>query len=84
MNPLPTNGNLTWKDAALVATILMAFSMATLYVPFHPYEEITADVYRAVFNLVEFAGVAWITFFVSLTGLNAYAKQAQANGTATT
>jgi len=80
MNPIPTNGQMTFKDAALVAAILMLSSIATLFLPFHTYEGFVTDLGKSLYEILTFAFVAWITYFVALTGLNAYAKRAQETG----
>lgn len=83
MNALPTNGRMSWRDAALVAAILMLLSIGTLYLPFHGYDVVTSDPTRAVYELIVFAFVSWITYFVSLTGLNIYAQKAQEKSSTT-
>ena len=71
---------MTFKDAAIVATILMLASIATLFLPFHTYESVIADIYKTIYEISTFGFIAWITYFLSLTGLNVYAKRAQQSG----
>ena len=77
MNPLPTNGQMTMKDAAIVALFLMLGVLATVYFPTHSYDLIIADPPRALFELLVIAFVTWVVQFLMLTGLNSYAKSAQ-------
>jgi hypothetical protein len=78
MNALPINGKMTYKDAAIVATILMMSAIAVLFMPFHGYDVYISDPQRYGFDIIVFAFAAWITNFVVLTGLNVYAQKAQA------
>ena len=77
MNPDPLTGEMKWRDAAIVATVLMFLFMCTVFMPSYTYEVIEADVPHFTFEVFKFAATAWITAFASLTGLTAYAKSKQ-------
>ena len=74
MNPDPISGTMKFKDAVVVATILMLATIATLFLPNHAFETWTTDTFKTAYDLIVFGFEAWITSFVALTGLTAYAK----------
>jgi len=84
MNPDPLSTNdrpMSYRDAAIVATVLMIATAFTVYMPTHGYDVYVGDPDRFLFDLVAFLGSSWVTVFVSLTGLTAYAKrQASSEG----
>lgn len=74
-DPLSTNENpMSYKDAAIVATVLMLTITATVFMPTHGYEVYLTDPDRFYFDLATFLFSSWITIFASLTGLTFYAK----------
>jgi len=76
MNPDPLSTNekpMSYRDAAIVATILMMFLAATAFMPVHGYEVYLSDPQRFYWDLFNFLWISWITIFVSLTGLMKYA-----------
>lgn len=82
MNPDPFATNdrpMSFRDAAVVATILMIATAFTVYMPTHGYDVYMGDPDRFLFNLIIYLGSSWITVFVSLTGLTAYAKHQAAS-----
>lgn len=77
MNPDPLSTNeapMSYRDAAIVATILMMFLAATAFMPVHGYEVYLRDPPRFAWDLMSFLWLTWITSFVSLSGLMKYAK----------
>lgn len=77
-NPISTNSEpMKFKDAGIVATVLMLVSMATLFLPAHDYNVFLADMQKYLFDLGTFVFSSWITFFGSLTGLMAYARRTE-------
>jgi hypothetical protein len=77
MNPDPLSTNekpMSYRDAAIVATILMLVSAATVFMPTHGYDVYVSDPPRFGYELFAFLFSSWITYFVSLTGLTYYAK----------
>lgn len=84
MNPDPLSTNdrpMSYQDAAIVATILMVATAFAVYMPTHGYDVYVRDRERFIFDLVTFLGSSWITIFMALTGLTAYAKhQASSEG----
>jgi len=84
MNPDPLSTNdrpMSYRDAAIVATVLMIATAFTVYMPLHGYDVYVRDPDRFMFDLVVYLGSLWITVFMSLTGLTAYAKrQASSEG----
>lgn len=84
MNPDPLSTNdrpMSYRDAAIVATILMIATAFAVYMPTHGYDTYVRDRERFTFDLVVFLGSSWFTIFISLTGLTAYAKyQASSEG----
>lgn len=82
MNPDPLSTNdkpMSYRDAAIVATILMLFTTGTAFMPLHGYDVYLSDPPRFCWDLINFLWITWITIFGSLTGLTAYAKH-QASG----
>ena len=84
MNPLPTNGEMTLKDAAIVALFLMLGTIAIVYLPTHSYDVIVSEPYQALFDLFVLGFASWIGDFLVLTGLNVFAKRAQETTNTTT
>lgn len=76
MNPNPLNGQMSIKDAAIVATFLMLATLFTLFFPSHTYDLLLADYTRYLFDLAVFAGSSWLTNFGLLSGLSKYAQRA--------
>ena len=77
MNPDPLSTNekpMSYRDAAIVATILMLVSAATVFMPTHGYDVYLNDPQRFGWDLCVFLFSSWITQFVVLTGLTYYAK----------
>lgn len=77
MNPDPLSTNdkpMSYRDAAIVATVLMLFLAATTFMPLHGYDVYMRDPPRFAWDLLNFLWLSWITMFVSLTGLTKYAK----------
>lgn len=81
MNPNPLNGQMSFRDAAIVATILMLSTIATLFLPAHTYDIWASDTIRTAYDLFVFGFSAWITAFCTLTGLSIYAKRKEATST---
>lgn len=79
MNPLPINGQMTFKDAAIVATIVTFFLCMTVFMPLWGYADVKTNIEEFAYKILMFILSAWITQFMLLTGLNAYAKRAQEN-----
>jgi len=59
----------TWKDAAVIALVLMTGLIATMFLPQWSYEAINEDVCKFGYELLRFSINAFITTFISLTGL---------------
>jgi hypothetical protein len=75
MNPDPLSNSMKYRDALIVATILMFASIASGFLPFHPFEVWQGEALgKTAYELVTFAFSTWIASFVTLTGLTAYAK----------
>lgn len=84
MNPDPLSTNtrpMKYSDAAIVATILMLCTAATVFMPQHGYEVYVEDPDRFTFELAQFLFSTWITTFAALTGLTIYAKRQETSGT---
>jgi len=82
MNPDPLSTNekpMTYRDAAVVATIIMFATAAFVFMPTHGYDIYVSDPERFAYELFNFLWTTWITTFVSLTGLTYLAKR-QASG----
>jgi len=82
MNPDPLSTNekpMSYRDAAIVATILMIATAATVFMPTHGYDVLIRDPQRFAYDLFNFLWTTWITIFVFLTGLTKYA-QSQKSG----
>lgn len=80
MNPDPLSTNekpMSYRDAAIVATILMIATAATAFMPTHGYEVMIIDPPRFAYDLFVFLWTSWITTFVALTGLTYYAKRSR-------
>jgi len=80
MNPDPLSTNekpMSYRDAAIVATILMFATAATVFMPTHGYEVMISDPPRFAYDFFMFLWASWITTFVSLTGLTYYAKRSR-------
>lgn len=78
MNPDPLSVNdepMSYRDAAIVATILMLFLAGTAFIPLHGYDVYLNDPQRFYWDLLHFLWITWITVFVSLTGLMKYATR---------
>ena len=77
MNPDPLSTNekpMQYRDALIVATVLMILLTCTTFIPAHPYEAIVDDPARYAYDLITFLLQAWITSFCGLTGLIVYVK----------
>lgn len=80
MNPDPLSTNdkpMQYRDAIVVATVLMILLTCTIFIPTHPYESIVEEPQRYAYDLITFLLQAWITSFCGLTGLTVYAKTKQ-------
>jgi len=80
MNPDPLSTNdkpMSYRDAAIVATILMFSLAAGAFMPTHGYDVLISDPPRFAYDLFMFLWTTWITTFVSLTGLTYLAKRSQ-------
>ena len=80
MNPDPLSTNekpMQYRDALVVATVLMVLLVCTTFMPAHPYESIAEDPARYTYDLITFCLQAWITSFCGLTGLIVYVKTKQ-------
>jgi hypothetical protein len=78
MNPDPLSTNdkpMSYRDAAIVATILMLATAGAVFMPTHGYDVMISDPSRFAYDLFNYLWISWITIFVSLTGLTAYAKR---------
>lgn len=78
MNPDPLDVNeapMSFRDAAIVATVLMIVTTFTVFMPTHGYEVYTREPERFYFELIMYLGSSWLTLFGSLTGLTALAKR---------
>ena len=78
MNPNPLSKNnkpMAFGDAAVVATVLTIFLLATAFFPGHPYDALRADPARWIYELFTSALTYWITTFAAQTGLMAYASR---------
>jgi len=74
-NPLSTNEEpMSYRDAAIVATILMIFLTGSAFMPLHGYDVYLSDPQRFCWDLFNFLWITWITIFVSLTGLMKYTQ----------
>jgi hypothetical protein len=80
MNPDPLSTNdksMTYRDAAIVATILMLSTAAFVFMPTHGYDVMMSNPSRFAYDLFNFLWTTWITTFVSLTGLTYLSKKQQ-------
>lgn len=60
---------MSYRDAAIVATVLMLVSVATVYMPTHGYDVYISDPQRFSFELETFAFSSWVTNFAALKGI---------------
>ena len=65
---------MNFRDAAIVASVVMLALTATVFMPAHGYDVLLSDPPRWAFDLFVFAFSTWITQFGALTGLMAYAN----------
>ena len=78
MNPDPLSTNarpMQYRDALIVATVLMVLLTATTFIPSHSYDVLVEDPARYCYDLITFLLQAWITSFCGLTGLIVYVKR---------
>jgi hypothetical protein len=79
MNPNPLDGNgtkpLSFRDAALVSTILTVVLVFTAFMTSHGFNLWVANPAQCVYDIIVFVGTSWITEFVTLTGLGYYVKR---------
>jgi len=78
MNPDPLSTNdkpMSYRDAAIVATILMIAMTCAVFMPTHGYDVLINDPPRFAFDLIVFIASSWVTQFMVLTGLTVYAKR---------
>ena len=78
MNPnaLSTNSEpMKFRDAGVVATVLMLVSLATLFLPTHDYNVVMSDFSKYAYDLAVFVFSSWVTYFGSLTGLMLYTRK---------
>lgn len=66
---------MAFKDAAIVATVVMVSLMCTAFFPGHSYDALRADPARWIYELLTSALTFWITTFAGLTGLMAYTSR---------
>lgn len=66
---------MSFRDAMTVATILTVASIFTVFMPMHGYDVWESDFVRCLYDAFVFVGSSWITIFIALTGLQAYAKR---------
>ena len=77
-NPISTNSEpMKFKDAGIVATVLMLVSLATLFLPTHDYAIVMSDFSKYAYDLVVFLFSSWVTYFGSLTGLMLYTRKTE-------
>jgi hypothetical protein len=77
MNPDALSINdkpMSYRDAAIVATVLTLVMAASVFMPTHGYDVFLNEPPRFVWDLTVFLFSSWISEFVILTGLTAYAK----------
>jgi hypothetical protein len=65
---------MSFKDAAVVATIVMIVLLSATFFPSHNYDALCADPARYAYELVTSLISYWIGTFASVTGLMAYAQ----------
>lgn len=69
---------MSWRDAAIVATVLTAASFFTVFLTGISYEAINGNPGLVAFNAIVFLGKEWFTLFVALAGLGKLAGSARA------
>jgi hypothetical protein len=80
MNAIPSNGKMTFKDAAIVATIVTVFLCMTVFMPLWGLADVQSNPAEFEYKLSLFIVTTWMTQFMLYTGLNVYAQRAQKNG----
>jgi hypothetical protein len=75
-NPLSTNSTpMNFRDAAIVATVIMFVFLSATFFPSHSYDSLCADPARYAYELLTSMLAYWIGTFASVTGLMAYAQK---------
>jgi len=65
---------MSWRDAAIVASVLSAASFFTVFLTGLPFEAIASNPGLCVYNAVVYVGKEWFTLFIGLAGLGKIAQ----------
>jgi hypothetical protein len=81
-NPLSTNDQpMKWKDAAIVAFVLMLTTAAAVFMPTHGYDVLKADPARFCYDLINYLWTSYITTFATLIGVMKVAQSQKSGDT---
>jgi len=80
INPFNGGNPMTWKDAAIVATIAAAAIWILSFFANASYAQLASDPGRWIFDAVKNYAVSWAGIFISLAGLEQLVKRTQSGG----
>jgi len=77
INPFNTNNPMTFKDAAIVATIIAFVTWILTFLANATTGQIRADPADFAFNAIKTYAISWAGTFISLAGLEQYMKRTE-------
>ena len=59
---------MTWRDAAIVSTVLTAGGLFTTFMPLWGAASLQADLQKFYYELIMYVGGTWFTNFIGMLG----------------